>query len=597
MALRIRRGLDSQRTQITFENGEPIWVTDTGKLYIGDGITQGAKSIIEQYAGPGLTYNPLTEELEVSFSSINSDDVTEGNNHLFFTSLRAQNAAAALFTSGTHTNISYTYDDVTHKINSSVTISSEIIQDLVSTLFTGGIHSGITFVYDDNNDRINASVTVNPEDVQDTVAELFTAGVHTGITATYQDLNNRIDLALDYEPIQDNIAALFTTGYQTGITVEYQDQYNRINLTVDQNYINDTIGSLITSGTHFGITPTYNSTTNFLSFTVSTDYIEDTTSSMLLNGVHTGLDVSYHDDVSTFDISVNDDYITDLIGVFLTGVTGDVNVSYNTGTNAISIDLDLESVQDIVATMFNGTFTGITATYDDLNGKITLESTVLVSDDPAPSLGGNLTLNSYDIVGNGNIDIFGGISAFGDVQSGSLVSYSGTVSSPDTTLKLVSSHTSIYALTDGTTTNPGWAEISSYKGTYETPTALAGGDVASSLLFKSYFSNDYYLNAAFNVTLDAGATLNTTGIHGVPSTVELYVKSSNAGGNVRYDFDSKGTFSAPTIQTGTYTNAADRDAKITSPAYGMIVYVADTSKFTGYVADTGGGSPGWVNLN
>ena len=41
MALRIRRGTDAERQTITPLQGEPVYVTDTGKLYIGDGATQG----------------------------------------------------------------------------------------------------------------------------------------------------------------------------------------------------------------------------------------------------------------------------------------------------------------------------------------------------------------------------------------------------------------------------------------------------------------------------------------------------------------------------------------------------------------------------
>lgn len=45
MALQFRRGLDSQRTTITPSAGEPIWTTDTTKLYIGDGVTPGGVEI------------------------------------------------------------------------------------------------------------------------------------------------------------------------------------------------------------------------------------------------------------------------------------------------------------------------------------------------------------------------------------------------------------------------------------------------------------------------------------------------------------------------------------------------------------------------
>jgi len=41
MALKLRRGTENERTSTVFEEGEPVYVTDTGELYIGDGTTAG----------------------------------------------------------------------------------------------------------------------------------------------------------------------------------------------------------------------------------------------------------------------------------------------------------------------------------------------------------------------------------------------------------------------------------------------------------------------------------------------------------------------------------------------------------------------------
>jgi hypothetical protein len=45
MAIRLRRGLNADRTTITPEPGEPLWTTDTKKLYIGDGATPGGNPV------------------------------------------------------------------------------------------------------------------------------------------------------------------------------------------------------------------------------------------------------------------------------------------------------------------------------------------------------------------------------------------------------------------------------------------------------------------------------------------------------------------------------------------------------------------------
>jgi len=59
MALKIRRGTEAERAALTGINpalGEPIFVTDTGKLWIGDGVTTGGVQI-----NPNLSIQNLTD--------------------------------------------------------------------------------------------------------------------------------------------------------------------------------------------------------------------------------------------------------------------------------------------------------------------------------------------------------------------------------------------------------------------------------------------------------------------------------------------------------------------------------------------------------
>jgi len=45
MAIQVRRGIEADRTTITPASGEPIWVTDSKRLLIGDGSTAGAIAV------------------------------------------------------------------------------------------------------------------------------------------------------------------------------------------------------------------------------------------------------------------------------------------------------------------------------------------------------------------------------------------------------------------------------------------------------------------------------------------------------------------------------------------------------------------------
>jgi hypothetical protein len=93
MPLQIRRGTETERLAMTqkLAAGEPLWITTTSKLYIGDGTT----------ATPTLL--PVTG----------------------FTSSDAQDAAAALFTnSPTHSGISFVYDTIADKLTATVDLSN-----------------------------------------------------------------------------------------------------------------------------------------------------------------------------------------------------------------------------------------------------------------------------------------------------------------------------------------------------------------------------------------------------------------------------------------------------------------------------------------
>ena len=45
MALQLRRGTDAERLTITPAEGEPVWTTDTTKLYVGNGVTAGGIAV------------------------------------------------------------------------------------------------------------------------------------------------------------------------------------------------------------------------------------------------------------------------------------------------------------------------------------------------------------------------------------------------------------------------------------------------------------------------------------------------------------------------------------------------------------------------
>lgn len=108
MPLQIRRGTDAERVAMTqkLAPGELLWVTDDKKLYIGDGATLSN------------TLAPVTG----------------------FTAEDAQEAAASLFTTATHTGIIFDYNDVANTLTATVDLSN-YSGTLTASSFSGSLVS------------------------------------------------------------------------------------------------------------------------------------------------------------------------------------------------------------------------------------------------------------------------------------------------------------------------------------------------------------------------------------------------------------------------------------------------------------------------
>lgn len=133
MALRIRRGTESQRTGQVFNSGEIVWTTDLQQLWVGDGVSQGGIPAVGlNITGYGLSYNATSHRIEVS--GLTTDDITQfqGANNRWFTSKLAQDAVAPMFTGGTHSNIEFQYDEQNEKINATVTLDGTGINSVQS---------------------------------------------------------------------------------------------------------------------------------------------------------------------------------------------------------------------------------------------------------------------------------------------------------------------------------------------------------------------------------------------------------------------------------------------------------------------------------
>jgi hypothetical protein len=132
--------------------------------------------------------------------------------------------------------------------------------------------------------------------------------------------------------------------------------------------------------------------------------------------------------------------------------------------------------------------------------------------------------------------------------------------------------------------------IIGYNGTLEEPTALSPGDTVGYFSFASTYDNSgaNKLAAATVASWDATADLST----GAPrASLKFAIGNNSEDANIVATLDYIGNFSANVITPGTYADSAARDAAITTPTAGMMVFVTDVAKFQGYDGSA------WVNLN
>jgi len=205
MPLQIRRGTELERLAMTqkLAAGEPLWITTTSKLYIGDGTT----------ATPTLL--PVTG----------------------FTSSDAQDAAASLFTTATHTGISFAYDTIADTLTATVNLSNYngvVKGDLKGSVFA----DDSTLLVDGNAGSIPASV------VQGTFTGSVVGNVSGNVTGNVTGNITGNSTGYHTGDVKGSVVADDSTILVDGVAGRLVGSYNNGSLTI----INDTITTSAVDG-------------------------------------------------------------------------------------------------------------------------------------------------------------------------------------------------------------------------------------------------------------------------------------------------------------------------------------------------------------
>jgi hypothetical protein len=288
----------------------------------------------------------------------------------------------------------------------------------------------------------------------------------------------------------------------------------------------------------------------------------------------------------------------------------------NTGTSVIlasslanamtSTAITSLSTASLTGTTFSsaGISTGITFTYDSITHTLTANSTGLTSlvTDSSPSLGGNLTLNSRNVIGTGTIDITGTITATGIItgsnvntvglslksdhinSSVAFASYDALANTASNLLvvgtKLIPNTLYINASNDAgvivkgistSAVNSQSIRFTTSKGSLTSPTILTTDSSLGTIAFDGFDGSAYFNSVAIGAT----ATSIATGVIGGSLTIGV---RNAANGFERFTFTNNGAFTAPIFKATGYATGS----LPTSPQEGFMVFDSTTKQFKGW---------------
>ena len=171
----------------------------------------------------------VTDAINNAINAIDTDDIEEGSNNLYYTTLRGQSDAANLLVNSTKSNITITGNAI-----SGLTITAE---------------NGVADSNTDNLSEGSNNLYFTNERAQDAIANAIAAGSHSNITITYDDNTNKFTFAAE-----NGVADSTTDNLTEGSTNKY----------FTDERAQDAVGNAVGTGL------TYNDSTGAISVTANT---------------------------------------------------------------------------------------------------------------------------------------------------------------------------------------------------------------------------------------------------------------------------------------------------------------------------------------
>lgn len=146
MSLQFRRGLNADRTSITPLAGEPVWITDTSSLYIGDGSTAGGVQIT---GGSGAPTN-ATYIVQTSNGTLTNEQALAS----LATGILKNTTTTGVLSIATGTDL----PSHTHTLADITDDGTMAAQNANSVAITGGSLAGVTVTTGTHSSNVNEAL-------------------------------------------------------------------------------------------------------------------------------------------------------------------------------------------------------------------------------------------------------------------------------------------------------------------------------------------------------------------------------------------------------------------------------------------------------
>lgn len=309
-----------------------------------------------------------------------------------------QDTSAAVLTGGSHSGISFSYDDANGVVNATVSSTPTFTTSITFEGATADDYETVLQVSDPTADRTitlpNSSGTValtsdvpTTEAIEDIVGAMVSGNTETGITVTYDDTNGKLDFAVDSlstEEVQDIVGAMVSSNTETGITVTYEDADGTIDFAIDDEYVQDVVGAMVSSNTESGIAVTYDDTNGKLDFDVA-DF------TITLGGDLSGSATVTNLGNATLTATIAADSValgTDTTGNYVAGVSAGTGISVSgSGSEGATVTVTNDGVTSISGTANQITASASTGAVTlSLPSAVTFPGTVTLNADPTDAL-------------------------------------------------------------------------------------------------------------------------------------------------------------------------------------------------------------------